>query len=322
MMSKNNWLAWLLFAVVFLSGCAFNSELDTKASPQPASIIPLPDQPNISGYGVAKSLGTITDTQLPEISGLAPSRLARGVWWVHNDSGDQPRVYALNNRGKMLAKFLVTAAKNVDWEDLASGPGKAGQPALYLADIGNNSLSRAELTLYRVPEPSLVRTTPKGVLTGETAAAEAFPFRYPDGKHDAEAIFLDSQSGRPYIVTKKMTPPCGVYRFPLPLQAGKTVTLEKVTGQAIQQISQLVLVTGATASPDGKRVSIRTYFTALELTRAGGRFETLFNGAPQTIKIPLEKQGEAISYTGDGRALVTTSERLPAPLFQMLRTGM
>ncbi len=316
-----HWLALLLLNLALLNGCAFNSDPNSKADTQPEPIVPLQDLIGGSGYEAAKPLGTITDAQLTEISGLAPSRTARGVWWMHNDSGDQPRVYAVNSRGKLLAKFTVTEAKHVDWEDMASGPGKDGKPALYLADSGNNSLSRGELTLYRVAEPSLAKATPKTVLTGETAAAEAFPFRYPDGKHDAEALFLDPQSGRPYLVTKQMTPPCAVYRFPLPLRAGQVVTLEKVTGKAIKAISQLALVTGAATSPDGKRVVIRTYFTALELVRTGGKFESLFNAEPQTIKIPLEKQGEAISYTLDGKALVTTSEKLPAPLYQLVRTG-
>lgn len=321
-MSKPSWLALLLLHAALLSGCVFNSDLHIKAGTQPEPVVPLQDLLGSSRYEAAKPLGTITDAQLTEISGLAPSRTTRGVWWVHNDSGDQPRIFAVNNRGQLLARFTVTEAKNVDWEDMASGPGPDGKPALYLADIGNNSASRGELTLYRVAEPSFAKATSKNILIGETEAAEALPFRYPDGKHDAEAIFLDPQSGRPYIVTKKMTPPCAVYRFPMPLQPGKTVTLEKVkTGKAIQPISQLALVTGAATSPDGRRVVIRTYFTALELARTGGKFETLFNAEPQTIKIPLEKQGEAISYTADGKALVTTSEKIPAPLFQMLRAG-
>ncbi len=316
------WLALLLLHAALLSGCAFNSDPNTKADTPPEPVVPWRASTGGSSYATAKRFGTITDSQLTEISGLAPSRTLPGVWWVHNDSGDQPRVYALNSRGQLLAKFTVAGARHIDWEDMAAGPGPDGKPALYLADSGNNSLSRGELRLYRVAEPNLSKATPKNVLTGETEAAETFPFRYPDGKHDAEAIFLDPQSGRPYLVTKQMTPPCAVYRFPLPLRAGQTVTLEKVTtGKALKAIAQLALVTGAATAPDGKRVVIRTYFTALELVRTGGKFEALFNAEPQTIQIPLEKQGEAISYTLDGKALMTTSEKLPAPLYQLGRTG-
>jgi hypothetical protein len=313
------WPAWLIFTCM-LSGCGASSAVNTF---EPSSNPIIPPQGGNSNpvYSAPKQIGLITDPQLTEISGLAASRTTKGVWWVHNDSGDKARLYAINNQGRLLAKYSVSEARNIDWEDLASGPGSDGKPALYIGDIGNNSLSRSELTIYRVSEPSLAQASPKTILTGETAAAEAFPFRYPDGKHDAEAIFVDPQSGRLYIVTKKMTLPCAVYRLPLPLQAGKTVTLEKVSGAAVKTISELALVTGATASPDGQRVVIRTYFTAIELTRAGRGFESVFNAEPLRIKIPLERQGEAISYTADGKALVTTSEHVPAPLFQLVRLG-
>lgn len=311
------WVACAFFSLLSLNGCAFSSDPKTAAQPKSEAVVPLETLANGANYSEPKPIGTITDRQLAEVSGLVPSRTAKGTWWVHNDSGDQPRLYAINSKGQLIAKFTVSEAKAVDWEDLASGPGADGRPALYIADSGNNSLGRSELTLYRVAEPNISQASATKLLTGETAAAEAFPFRYPDGKHDAEALFVDPQTGRPYLVTKKMNPPCAVYRFPLPLQPGKVVTLEKVMGKATKEIAQLALVTGATASPDGKRVTIRTYFTALELSRTGGNFESLFNAVPQTVKIPLEQQGEAISYTADGKALVTTSEKLPAPLYQL-----
>jgi hypothetical protein len=318
-MQKRFFLLGLAFPCLclYLSACAFSSDSQIKARTKPEPLIPLSDLEKGAIYGEPKPIATITDRQLTEISGLVPSRTLKGAWWVHNDSGDQARLYAVNLHGQLIAKFTVLAAQNIDWEDLARGPNST----LLIADTGNNSLSRGELTLYRVTEPNLSKASANNVLMGETAAAEAFPFRYPDGKHDAEALFVDPQSGQPYLVTKKMSPPCAVYRFPMPLQPGKLVTLEKVTGQAVKEIAQLALVTGATTSPDGKRVTIRTYFTALELTRTGGAFETIFNATPQTVKIPLEQQGEAISYTDDGKALVTTSEKLPAPLYQLVRIG-
>ena len=35
--------------------------------------------------------------------------------------------------------------------------------------------------------------------------------------------------------------------------------------------------------------------------------------------LPLERQGESIAYTSDGKALVTTSEQIPAPLWRLRR---
>ncbi len=235
---------------------------------------------------------------------------------MHNDSGDQARLYAVDGKGALRARFTVTGARARDWEDLGSGPGRDGKPALYIADIGDNGRVRDDLVIYRVPEPDLS----KGLRDGATAQAEAFPFRYPAWRHDAESLIVDPKSGQPYLVTKTMAPPCAVYRFPMPLRAGQRVTLEKVEGRAVESISKLLLATGAAASPDGSRVVIRTYFTALELVRpAGGKFDSLFQSAPVTIKIAGERQGESVCYSADGTAIHTTSEKTPAPIYELKR---
>jgi len=67
---------------------------------------------------------------------------------------------------------------------------------------------------------------------------------------------------------------------------------------------------------------IRTYLAAIELRWAEGRpFEDVFNAEPLLVKMPVERQGEAIAYSPDGKSLVTTSEKLPAPIYQMTRKG-
>lgn len=268
-------------------------------------------------YREPSQIGTITDPALGEISGITSSRTARGLWWVHNDSGDRARLYVINSSGKLLGKFSVPGARNRDWEDIAGFTGKDGKPALYIADIGDNSLKRDELTIYRIKEPDLSRGVSE---EGVTEPAEALTYRYPDGNHDAEAIFVDPKNGRPFIITKTLSQACGVYRFQLPLSPNQTVTLEKVDGDAVDRISKLMLVTGAAVSPDGERVAVRTYFGAFELKRVkGSPFETIFKAVPKSIKLSMERQGEAISYTSDGRSLITTSEKVPAPIFRIDR---
>ena len=274
--------------------------------------------PSIAAYDEPQKIGEITNASLTELSGITHSRTGRGLWWVHNDSGDQARIYVINTKGTLLGRFAVTGARNRDWEDLAIGPGRDGKPALYIADIGDNNRRRDDLTLYRVKEPDLS----KGVKSGETEAAEAFRFRYPDGHHDAEALLVDPKSGRPYIVTKTFAPPCGVYRFPLPLDPNKKVTLEKVSGRGAEQLSQLMLVTGGAASPDGQRAVVRTYLGAYELVRTKqGGFESLFDAMPVPVRLAPEKQGEAICYAPDGKSILTTSEQIPAPIYQIKRLG-
>ncbi|MBO0723950.1 MAG: hypothetical protein J2P41_24200, partial [Blastocatellia bacterium] len=208
-------------------------------------------------------------------------------------------------------------------EDMAGYLDGKGKPMLYLADFGDNSRKRDDLTIYRVREPALPKgllsKAPESVFNGATEPADAFPFKYPDGHHDAEALFVDRKTERPYIITKSMTASGGVYRFPLPLRTQEEVTLEKVRGSAAERISKLLLVTGAASSPDGNRVVVMTYFSAYEMIRAKGSFESIFDSELTPIRLPLQRQGEAISYTLDGKSIVTTGEQIPAPIYKLTR---
>jgi hypothetical protein len=305
------WTRTLPVALLIFASFALSLGHSVKVDPLPPA----------ASYGEATQIGTITSQSLAEISGMTPSRTTRGLWWVHNDSGDKARIYLIDERGKLHGRFTVTGARNRDWEDMAGYLDNNKKPMLYLADFGDNSRKRDDLIIYRVKEPALPKDGSKGLRDGATESAEAFPFRYPDGRHDAEALLVDPKNGRPYVITKTMSSSGGVYRFPLPLRPKEKVTLEKVSGEAVDQISKLLMVTGAAVSPDGSRVVIRTYFSAFEMARAGGsgNFETIFKTELKAIKVPLLRQGEAISYTLDGRSIVTTSERIPAPIFKLTR---
>jgi len=266
----------------------------------------------LGAYGTAQRAGTITSPKLTEVSGLTAATVVRGGWWVVNDSGNTPELHLISGRGRLLQTVRVSGVSNVDWEDLASAPGANGRRTLYVGDIGDNEAVRDDLVVYRVPEPRRGQGS---------VAPTAFPFRYPDGRHNAEALFVDPGSGRIYVLTKSENPsaePTELFRFPLPLQAGKQVVLEQVGGRFAKLVAPLVRVTGAAVSSDGMRLAIRTYFDAWEFHRkAGSTFAAIFDAPFEDISIALERQGESIAYTSDGKALVTTSEQIPAPLWRL-----
>ena len=91
---------------------------------------------------------------IKETSGIAASRRVDNVWWVHNDSGDSARVFAINTSGQTLGEYALSGASAIDWEDIAAGPGPtAGVSYLYVGDIGDNDQKRRDLVIYRIPEP-------------------------------------------------------------------------------------------------------------------------------------------------------------------------
>src|SRR6185295_9973799 len=85
---------------------------------------------------------------LNEISGMGQSRSNPDIFWVHNDSGDMPRVYAVNRSGKLVGTYRLEGANAEDWEDMAIGPAPGGRSYLYLADIGDNSAQRKSIRVY------------------------------------------------------------------------------------------------------------------------------------------------------------------------------
>src|SRR5690606_11546671 len=99
---------------------------------------------------------TIASEELTEASGLVASRAHPGVLWLHNDSGDGPRLFALTEQGALLGEVTIEGAQAHDWEDIALGSGpEAGKSYLYIADTGDNGASRDDVQIYRVEEPAL-----------------------------------------------------------------------------------------------------------------------------------------------------------------------
>jgi hypothetical protein len=217
---------------------------------------------------------------LPEASGVAVSRRTSGVLWTLNDSGD-PELMAVASDGSLKGRVRVTGATVHDWEDISSAQCN-GRACLYIADIGDNNASRKTITVYRIPEPA--------VGDRETAPAETFTATYPDGPHDAEALFV-GRDGQLTIVTKEK--PAAVYRFPSPLRAGPTVTLETAGMLPIQS------VTDAESSRDGEWIAVRTngelFFFRNEEFALGA------HGTPIKLEKVGEPQGEGVAIGENGR---------------------
>ena len=233
--------------------------------------------------------------EIHESSGVAASRAHAGVFWTHNDSGD-PVVYAVNAQGGLAGTVRLSGARVEDWEDVSLAPCPSGGDCLYVADIGDNDADRASVTVWRVPEPA------PG--DAESRPAEALVFRYPDGAHDAEAMFV--VGGRVHIVTKGETGPIALYRAPANAAAGQTATLEKVRELAGGGIKRKERVTGADASPDGAWIVVRTLEEASFYPARGFVDGTAAEPRRMDLGELDEAQGEGIGFTSDGAVLVTS----------------
>ena len=259
-------------------------------------------------YGPAIWLSSLAAGEVNESSGLASSTRYSGIFWTHNDSGGGNALYAFDRKGRSVVRLTVSGRSNVDWEDMAEGPDNQ----LWVGDFGNNSLTRSNLAVYRLTEPTF---NPEGAAQNLSATATRYPFSYPDGAHDAESLLVHPSTGEVFVVTKENSGVSGVYRFPQPMVADLPVVLEQVATVSFSSpLSLGKRTTGGDISADGTRLVIRTYLEAHEWRMMPGQSVASVLTGPRQSNSLLFSQGESIAYGWGGFDLYFTSEGVPCPL--------
>ena len=128
---------------------------------------------------------------IKEASGIAASRRVDNVWWVHNDSGDTARVFAIGTTGQTLGEYSLTGASAIDWEDIAAAPGPtAGVSYLYVGDIGGNVTPRSSVQVYRVPEPLVNPASPLSTPQALSDVATLTPDLGEPGHDQARGLLI------------------------------------------------------------------------------------------------------------------------------------
>jgi hypothetical protein len=269
-----------------------------------------PSLPGDITYGEPKMLCRLAVAAVNESSGIACSRRDEGVFWTHNDSGDDPCIHAFDLAGKDLGSFELEGAEAIDWEDIASfRRGRRGY--LLLADTGNNTVKREEFVLYLVQEPR--RSRSRKPRRGTVAVEQTIRFQCDDGANDIEAVAVDPESETIYLASKHFWPITRIYALPIPQRSRK----QPVTAKRIALISTLA-PTAMDISPDGRRLILLTYAHALEFTRSGEEtWAQALARTPRKVEMPERDQGEAICYGGDGKTLYLTSEGESSPLWEV-----
>ena len=97
---------------------------------------------------------------------------------THNDSGDKPKLYIINQKGKKIMEIELNQLKNKDWEDIT-----ADSENFYIADTGNNYATRENLKIYILDKDFFL----KGTISIRYEAQTTFS-REPRNEFDAEAL--------------------------------------------------------------------------------------------------------------------------------------
>ncbi|HEX3279648.1 MAG TPA: hypothetical protein VHR36_00335 [Pyrinomonadaceae bacterium] len=319
-------MAAFAFCVVLFTACQQVQVPSSVEAARPAAT-PRVEQKSapkqIQNYGPPRVLARLEDPAVKESSGIVASRTSPGLYWTHNDSGDGPNLYALDEQGASHGTWRVRGASARDWEDIAAGPGpQSGVSYLYIGDIGDNEGKRDEVIIYRVKEPTIrsedaSSTKLKPLVTED---AEVIHLRYPDGAHDAESLLVHPVTGDLYIISKIPFANPTVYKARAPLNTNGPTTLERIGELDIPSVFG-GLITGGDISPDGLRVALCDYVGGYELVLGDARapFDQIWKQPLQQVDLGRRKQGESIAYRLDGRALLATSEGAHPPLIETVR---
>lgn len=337
MKKRNALLAASLFLEAFtVCACAGNilepaSASDHRGSPfqiAGAGVLPAGTYPD---WKATVSIAPFDEPDIVECSGITSSHKLKNVMWVHNDSGDTGRVWAVNTRARVLGEYKFTTDAVKDCEDIAFGPGPdPDKDYVYVGDIGDNSKNRAAIYIYRFAEPAInenqVRTDK--VLSG----VEKITFKYGDGNaHNCETMFVDPVSGDLFLVIKDWWfagdkhHQSDVYLArAASLKNGATVTLQKVTSICTKVDSAyMVPATGADISKDGHWIVVRNQDEGFLWYRSTGvSVEDTFkanNVAPG--RVPVTALGEAITFAGDGSGVYHKPESGKTPLYYVPSTA-
>jgi hypothetical protein len=251
-----------------------------------------PTTARLTASGTSYSLDrALKDSRISESSGLARSTRSPGVLFTHNDSGDGPRVFAGGAHGRTRAVLTLKGASAVDWEDISSGPNHT----LWVADIGDNSWNRRQVSVYAFTEPTT------STLASATVGATRYNFTYPDGPRNAEALMVNPVTGRLYIVSKSSTGGA-IYAAPSTLSTRSTNTLAKVANAPSN-------VTAASFAPDARSFVLGTYTQAHIYSKMGGD--------ATTVAAPSTRQGESMEIDRTSSSLLVGSEGLDSPVYRM-----
>ena len=273
-------------------------------------------------------LGNLSDSSIREASGIAASRRRADILWVINDSGNEPLIYAVGLDGSDRGHVPIRNARNQDWEDLAAFVYNR-TAFLLIADCGDNENRRKSCFLYIIEEP---RVGPAGIV--EKTPQEwswRIEYVYADGPRDCEGVAVDMHRREILLLTKRTDPPV-LYSLPLTFTQSDTVQtarpVTKVGGipkPTTEDLREDPLYgrfrsqpTAMDLSPDGALIAILTYKQVFLFDRRSNEsWPQVFGRAPVPLVIPRMRQAEALCFGTDGRSLLMTSEKLPAPLYRL-----
>jgi len=268
--------------------------------------------------------GHLENKSLNEASGLARSNRKPDVYWAVNDDGPAA-IHALDSSGAKLGLVHIAAAKNRDFEDIASFT-LDGIAYLAVGDIGDNDAKHKKVTIYIVQEPDSS--------DAEVDIAWRIDYTYPDGPLDAESLAVDAAGERLYVLSKR-TVPAVLYQLPLVPPSDEVVIATRIAAiDSLPQPNQRELrnaagngwgwqPTGMDFAADGSSALILTYAGVNYYSRSADQtWPEALQGQAMQLKLGKFENAESITYSSDGNAAIVTVEKKHAPVLRIDLSGI
>jgi hypothetical protein len=262
----------VLLIIVAAVGYARRADAETK---------PVPVAPSTQ-------VSVISDPRVTESSGLAASTAHPGLAYTINDSGDSPRVFAVDiASGKVVGE---TDVDGVTWRDTEAMALWGGM--VWVADLGTNGRTRTDQAVYVFPEPG------EG---NHHVRARRFPVTFA-----AKHVEIESMAILPRRIDfySKGWPGGVAYTVAAPLKRDAQNIAYRTPRKAP------AWTTDATASRDGRLVLVRG--VVVVEVRDAKTWKLRYSDA-----IPMLKQGETITLEASGKSYLIGSEGKDSPLVRI-----
>ena len=261
----------------------------------------------------AKPIARVSDERILECSGIAVSRANKNAVWMHNDSGDKPRLFLVGLDGRTKLTLNVDKVKAIDWEDVCTFS-LDNKNWLLVGDIGDNmrnrSKRRPKVRLYLIEEPVL---TARSAKVRTVKPARVISFEYEDGPGDCEGIAVDTAARKVLLLSKRVNPlRCRLYSLPLEPKKSKPIA------KAIAQIP-MPICTGLDLSPDGLQLLMTSPRVGFLVQRARNEsWDDAARRAPKPFQLPGQlRQTEAICWDASAQSIFVTSEGKGQQIWQL-----
>ncbi|MEQ9299284.1 MAG: hypothetical protein RIF33_12005 [Cyclobacteriaceae bacterium] len=238
-------------------------------------------------FQIGKPLAEVTDSRLDEVSGMVVSRKNPSHLWVHNDSGDDPKLYLIDLEAQIKMTVILEGVEAIDWEDL-TWRNHNGKSQLIIGDIGDNKALRDNISLHIIDEPLFQGQDKLSIPNAEITTVN---LRYQEGPRDAESLAYDPTSDRVIIITKREENVM-VYEFKLEgqdelvLSSSGKINWRNFTSADINSDGQVLV----------KNYNVVFYWP----TGSKSVAESILQEDPARVPYIIEPQGEAIAWDSLG----------------------